>query len=886
MKNKIFSEDLSINSQKVLNQNSVHEIKDLIIQSIKLLDDFSNPEKKSLIKSIKLMSYEEFDNLESRLNPKNFIKNNEGDFGNESPKKDEDIFLNLNKIINEFPSYVMSNDLSVFKKNNLSKDTDAILVYHALCKKRHNILKELHLIANLPHDKHDHSVKVLSSELIAIKLAILLRLNKVIKLYKPKKIVPIAFFIENSIKKDSPDVFLPAIEKMIQSKITTVITKTILYNNLKEFDTLFAFSLCDIYMQENGGFILILPKNSNLEELGFNTLKHFKKLSMPIQYIPATPLNFNEDIKKLFISESQDYVFHRLVSIQGHGLSPSEESYTNEGQIAGLSILEFQMGMKTLQENGMIFLHLFSCYSGGINSTKIHTIDGVTPCPVLVESSLDLPVFSSHSGYDRLFKETEKLLFKNYFDDKKTPMKIHHLSQKDMMKIARLTPLNLSEDKKNYLNSLAMSFFPNNLSDIPKVRYVLPTLSLIFDIHKNLKKLRKKGLDNQIIEVPVDRSTLLFSDPVINSSIVIKGQQLILISGGGNAQHLIKELDASNLNILNIAKMTFESSIGHPSPAKKAYFFGSVKCLYHNNAVELQNCMIKKTDTECLLLFKVKGEENSVVIRYVIKSNWMTDEKSYEPLGEPTALSSNEIDLLVYETLYETKASELTLKQIGTTIFNKNILSEFDSIFWPDKKDFSIKDESSLYSNIIQIKMKISALTKNLTLEEVIKFTMRYPLIAKYINEKWHNNEEFLMTLLPHAANVMEIASPETILKLLPRLPQDEAYLKYISASAKSNQALMVALIQHNFYNFDYLTSENKADPVIMLAAVKLHPDVFPYIAESLKNDEEFLIQCLEVAPHTFKHMSEAARSNPELIQKAISQNQGLENDSGMGLKN
>lgn len=858
----------------------VSRTQDSLNQYISELGEFSENEKNTLKKSINLLSNKDCTHLESILNTQALPQQKEEKIIFKSPENDTQILINLKEIINHYPRYLLGNDLAVLKKKNLHHNTDAAEIYKQLIAKKNDIIKELRLV------NESNSPEIYSPELIAIKLATLLKINIVIDMYKPKKIVPVAIMIENKVNKGASDVFIEATSNSIQSKTPVIITKTIVYNQTKEFQKLLESQ--DIYVQKNGGFILVLPQGSNPKELGFNTEENFIKWTEPLKNIPITPLNFSEDINALFLPEQEDCEFNRVISLNGHGISPTEENSLNESQITGLSVPEFQKGLKTLQDNGMIFLHLFSCYLGGINSTKLHTLEGTIPCPILVESSIDIPAYSSKAHYGEMFTKVEKLLLKENLDNKKMPKQIHPLSRKDMMDIAKSTPLHLTEDKGHYLDSLSTTIFPTSLEDVPKVRYTLPTLGLIFNVNNELKEMQKNGLDKDKIKVPPEQSTLFFSAPVIENSIVVDSPKLILTAGGGNSQHLIKELDAPNLEILDIAKSTFEilSNAEFPTPAKKAYFFGSVKCKYKGELVEIQDCMIKKTPQECLLLFKIKGNDNHVAVRYISENNFYDDLVNYKPIDNDIKLTSEEMDLLVYDTLSETAPSELTLKQSGTTAFNKNMLSEFDNLFWQDKKQSSVTDISSLDWKIYTLKTRISVLTQELSLEKVLDFAKRYPLIAKYVHDKWHNNSEFLLGLCPHDPNILQIATPETILKLLGTLPGDPPLLKYLSQSAKANEDLVLALIKLNPGNCAHFTPENRANPKIILALLPMYPDYFGYVDGKLKNDENFLIECLKVAPKTFKHMSEEARSNPTLIEIATKENKEMEEYVGVNVKN
>ncbi|MBA3239431.1 MAG: DUF4116 domain-containing protein [Parachlamydiaceae bacterium] len=416
----------------------------------------------------------------------------------------------------------------------------------------------------------------------------------------------------------------------------------------------------------------------------------------------------------------------------------------------------------------------------------------------------------------------------------------------------------------------------------------MPTLDLVFDVNKNVKIMRHHGHSLNSLEVPPEQSTLLFSAPIIESKIVVSGTKLMLTARGGNSQHLVRELEAPKVDLKTIVKSTFEISLGYPSPAKKAYFFGSIICKYNGEITTLTNCMIKKTETEAILLFKKQGEENFTSMGYVVESDYFDDTLVYSAKNTTKHLSTSEAHLLIYDTLKETGASDLTLKQAGTTQFRKNILADFNELFWQGNAQAppeNLTNTTDLNKKIDALKSEVTTRTENLTREKMIKHLKQFPLMIKYMNKKWQNDVNLLLELAPLDPSVLQFANGKALLEILKKLPPSEKYLKFINEEAKEDEEVVIALLNHNTFNVDYCTDKNKSNPRIMLTAIAKSDFIFPAASTSLKSNEEFLLKCIEVKPTTFKHMSEEARSNPLLIKAAISQDETLEKYVGISAK-
>lgn len=787
--------------------------KNKLIDIINKSSELSKPEKLKLTKVVNSKKYE------SVMDRFNFKTSKDSNYL--APSNDIELLNNLTLLINNYPKSLLASDLSVRSKRELPLNDDSNNVYEKLKMEKNRIIHDL----KLQVDDGTH-------------MALLLQLEAALDLYRPRTVVPVTIMIENVINKDSPDVFLDAAKN--NKELPTVLTKTIIYNQAEPFQKLLESQ--DIYVQKEGGFVLVLPKGSDPASLGFNTLKNFEKWEKPLSEIPPTPLNFSEDVTQLLLKNQEDRTFDRLISLQGHGSSPSADLGVEEGQVAGLPVNELQKGLQVLQKNNMQFLHIFSCYSGGINSTKLHTPEGVTPCPILVESSLDIPAFSSTGGYKDFFGKVEELLYKS---DQRQPKLASQLLQSDLLLIAKKTPLHQTKNLNNYLNSLATTLLPTSVSDVPKVSYSLPTLDKVLDLKSEIKRQGK-----EILVLP-HLKTVLFSFPIVEGKLRIQGKELLLASRGGTSQHLIHELEAPNCDIKEIAKTLFESTMGFPSPAKKAYFFGKVTCLYNGKLTELENCMLKKSDKESLLLFKVKGEERFVCMNYCEESDFYDDTRMFVPKNQTTALSLNEIKLLIYDTLEETKASNETLLQSGTT-FNKDILSNFNHIFWSNEEE---------KVDLKEMKRNFINATDHLSEGEVIQLVSRFPILIKYLGEKWKENKNILMGAIESYPAVLEVTDNKTLRELLQFLPPDKTYLAYTSLAAREDEETVTAFLNHNPFNIDHCSKKMKNNENVMLNAVRKSGMFFPLASEELKENEKFLGECLKIAPDTLKHMSVKARN-------------------------
>lgn len=805
--------------------------------------NFSKAEKKSVIKII--------DGEKELYNIFRKYKEIPGSgIDSSAPASHRNLISNLNLLINNYPNMLLGNDLAVYHKKDLPDNTDVNVVFDKLKSEKERIMNSL-------ETGSDNSMQI----------AALMEINAALDIYVPKKTVPITFHLQNTINKDSNDVFLDAIKEGVKDDFPIILTKTIIYNQVAAFESVLKDK--DVYVQKNGSFVLVLPKGAEPKSLGFN-IKNFEKWEKPFSEIPAVPLSFSSDLNHLFLKDQENMRFERIISLQGHGVPPNQELGQVKGEVSGLPMDAFHEGLGVLKDNNMVFLHLFTCFGGGENSTQLHGIGGEVPCPILVESSLELPAFGSKEGYGKLFSKVDDLLFKNS-ESVKEPRTLHQLSQTNLSQIAKLTPMSQTKDMNAYMFCLSMALLPTSLSDVPKVGYVQPTLEGIIDIHGELKKQHIRTDSTSVLNVPSEQSTMLLSSPVIDSKIVIEGPKLTLISRGGTSQHLIRELEAPNVDIEQIAKATFEIGLGLSSPAKKAYYFGKVTCKYNGELKELENCMFKKTDTECYLLFKVKGEDGFTYVNYVEEKN------AAVPKNKTSKLSSKEAELLVYDTLRETQASKGNLEQIGVTPFDsrKDILNSFPALFWHNES--LIENRADLDQYLTKLESEIEQAFANSSNEEIIELLERSPVFFRYLDKKWRSDVSIITKVVPTYPSALEFVDNDTLKEVIKVLPSRKGFLKYCSSEARGNEEIVALFLKHNLFgNIDACGKSAKNNSNLMLIAVSKYAGIFPFIGEDLKNDDEFLMKCVEVAPSVFKHMSEKARSNPLIVEKALAKDSNL----------
>lgn len=281
------------------------------------------------------------------------------------------------------------------------------------------------------------------------------------------------------------------------------------------------------------------------------------------------------------------------------------------------------------------------------------------------------------------------------------------------------------------------------------------------------------------------------------------------------------------------------------------------------------------------MLFKPAEENDFCCTGYTEQSDFFTDERAFVPTNQTRQLSLGEVNLLIYDTLNETQASNSTLAQAGTTQFDKDILANFNDLFWHGGKQTpsyaeDITNGQNLKTKIDTLKKELALSTENLAKDDVIKLIKRYPLIIKFLDEKWQNDHNILMNVLPFDPNVLQVAGNKTLLAMIKDLPFDKTYLAYASPAAKDNEEVVIAFLNHNEFNFDYCSKKMRSNPNVMLVAIAKNSMFFPSASDDLKNNEDFLLKCIETSPKAFKHMSEQARNNPRLVKAAIALDSSL----------
>lgn len=538
---------------------------------------------------------------------------------------------NLDLVIKQFPKLAFGNDLAVYDtaKGSLPLETNIIAIRERLNNERSNLASE---------------------EETTIEIAI----DSLMALYKVQTAIPLGICIEKTLGGDN-GALRDNVRNGIKENMPVILNKMLLHCHLNEFEKIFQGS--DIYVQHEGSFILVLPKGSDPQSLGFN-FHSSERWSKSVADITNTPLKF-DDISTMLLDQHQEKNFHRTIAFSGHGGS----LYYTEPHIAGLKVDEFQQALKILTEKKMAFLSLHTCFGGGENAHAIKLTDDTIPCPTVIFSSTE-NVAIIEPGYLKILDKIQNKLFDPVLSNQ-IPLPAQALTKKWMsMRVNKTT----SPYPVNNMNSFLL---PKNRSDIPSIVQILPDAT-VCDIAQELKNNPK--------EILVEKEVLIFSDAVVETPIVWKEpNNFILLSRGGRSHTAIKNLDiiSDKLTLEDFAIFIFNST--HPdlrhidkNCSVTGYFIGTLKI----NDQVFENVAIDISPTSRRIVFRNQGEENFQ--QMVFKNNppavdW--DFSSQSNLSIHNAIGQ------IYELIKETRP------QAGKNAHRVNqseqdFFAHFTSCFW------------------------------------------------------------------------------------------------------------------------------------------------------------------------------------------------------------
>jgi hypothetical protein len=551
-----------------------------------------------------------------------------------APQSRPEFEANLQLVLEYFPRYRLHNDLSVFDTTykSMPQDWNFDHMYDALQARFKKYL-------NTDPDNAQ------ASHLLLLK-------ERILHLMKVPVPIQLGIIIETSLPDTKNEALLLEFINLAKRKIPCLLNRQFFQaqaKNLKLFPEI-KLDNFDIYLQKTGDLCVIIPKGQLLKDLGFNSDN--LEISKGEHLISSGhTLNVVQDIKSLLINETGKERFFRLIAFKGHGAYPgfpNRLDTTRQGVIAGLSVKEFQESLLSLKEKNMAFMHLLSCYSGGTHSVDIHLPDQTIPCPICVQSSFEIPTYPSDST--PILKKAQKILFPltsqvSSFDVFPRPLK-----KIDRQKLAH----KINSSSSVSFSGVSTLFLPSNKRDIPKVAYTLVNEEIL-DVSRAYKENEALGKTERrpkyLRDKNISRKAYLFSDPIVPFTLKVSGiLPMILLSRGGNARHVIKEVVDPYQNIEDIAKETFNAfqsvmNIKNKEPASKVFFIAHLKCKYEGKEANLSRVMIKNTMKEREVLFQLEGEEGfrRLIFKYRKSANGYFLEKE-----DPKVLSLHEAVSAIY----------------------------------------------------------------------------------------------------------------------------------------------------------------------------------------------------------------------------------------------
>jgi ankyrin repeat protein len=742
-----------------------------------------------------------------------------------APKNRQEFEANLQLMVDHFPHYQLHNDLSIFNSTFQSMPLDWNL---------------------------DLMMDALQAEFKKYRIGELSPLKReILNLLKTPKPIQMGIIIETSPANSKNSSMLIDFAHLIAKGIPCLVNRHFFQaqaDNFKEFPNLNFDSEVDIYLQKEGDLCVIIPKDKSLTDLGFNA-EHLE-ISKGEHLTPSGySLQIAQDIEALLINETEKQRFFRLIEFSGHGTyseNPEGLDLSQSGEIAGLSTADFQQSLSSLKDKNMVFMSLSSCFSGGTNSVDIHLPDQTVPCPIYIHSSFDTvtSTIDYNDEYDMtsILERAQKMIFRPRNQGLPFITQPRQLIEADKQKLSLIT--NIS-DPTNKFTNLGTLLLPSNKADIPKVAYTLANPEQILDVSRAYKKTESLGL---LEDKNSNRKAYVFSDPIVPFSLKVDSNlPMILLSRGGTAHHVLKEVIAPQQNIEEIAKETFNSFIsiaaskGEDEPAHKVFFIGLLKCKFEGKEANLQRVMIKNTPERREVLFQLKGEEDFHRIQFKLAEApgypWKIDKSEVIDLNE--ALKD------VYQaSVASTPLSKALLQSTAGRQSEENFIEALEEVFFPEKMpevaklcSALLKDKSQSLKTSFATEDVLDVLRVNLppTREKLLSILKQAYNFAQTLNlSKAQTEIKFSSyTLLIHSVLHDNADRARTILKSNPQTINEE--------TIQGDTALMIAMERGQFEMAKLLieqgadlnhTNQLGSTPFI-LACQKAKPEFIEWILQT-----------------------------------------------------
>lgn len=507
--------------------------------------------------------------------------------------------INLRMVLENFPKYLLGEDLAVYDST------------HGNAPPAGGVLAKLE--EELQEVEEPALKEMLTDEIAALK-----------KLLKPIVPVKMQIVIETNRAGDPEKVMFKAAVSAAQDGLPVVMTKTLLHAHLADFAK--EFSDKDLYVMNPGSLLVVFSKGQEPEAWGFSK-KQLILWQQGLEQIHDHPLDFNHDLPLILVNEDKERRFKRLVALTGHGSYPTSETGTydpaSKGIIAGLKEPTLQKALEVLNEQGMLFLFLTSCYAGGVNMSRIHAPDGSIPCPILVSSAAEAITDSfTVSPTKQLLERAEEAL--------------------QLARTAGPRPITQAKAKaiagefNQFLGNVGSFLAPRNRGDLPLTLQSALAQGTVFDVSDRFRQARRLlSSEKKIEELEDDQSDRLaffFSDDLLPCKLKIKtANPPILLSRGATNHHYIQEMEAANCHWMRLLETTF-NAYGAKNwisggPASKAIFIGQLQSKYQRKMAVLENVMLIQTATEARALFRLSGEKDYRMIQFEVSNRfpaWQT----------------------------------------------------------------------------------------------------------------------------------------------------------------------------------------------------------------------------------------------------------------------
>ncbi len=705
------------------------------------------------------------------------------------PQNRQEFEANLRLVLEHFPRYQLNNDLSVIDSTykSMPKEWNFDLMYDAL---------------QAEFKKYERTDPDPASELAAIK-------KDILHLLKVPVPVSMGIIIETSLKNTENAAMLLSFSNLISKGIPCVVNRHFFQaqaKNLQLYPKQSQITDVDIYVQKGGDLCVVIPKGKSLLDFGFNAdhleISNDKHLT-PSGHSPQ----LDQDIKTLFINETEKKRFFRLIDFEGHGSYPGHPDKldtTQTGTIAGLSTPDFQKCLSSLKDKNMVFMFLGTCFGGGTNLESIHLPDETIPCPIYVESSFD--VMTTAIDNTAILETLQKMMFPTGNQNSAFIPWPRPLTEADKRHLS--LGMNLSNPAYKFSN-LGTLLLPSNKKDIPKAAYALANPEEILDVSRAYNKERA-SLNFQETLQPLedkdpDRKAYFFSDPIVPFGLHNSGTlPMILLSRGGIAQHIIKEIIAPQQNIEEIAKETFNAF--HPldhkkvdEAASKVFFIGNMKCRYEGREAHLSCVMIYSTPEERGVLFQLEGEKDFRRLNFnqvdSLEYPWKIDNSETVHFNE------------AIEEIYDTAAtnapsSKALLQSTAGKESQEDFIESLDRFFFPGQ----MPEAAKLYSALVK---------------ESYRNPEQAVGLKKALGEFRKNNSKTprkeILNILYYA---MDIASSLKLLNLRTLIYQS-SYTPLMEAAKEGNTEKAQAILKDNPQMLDEVDAKGSTALMIAIASKK-----------------------------------------------------------------